>query len=100
MALIDTKARGKKEAEAIVKKMTKMIKAASPYFDVEASFYGVDGRQCSVQANNDRKLAFELSSFVHNSKFCKLIDFQNHAGHFDWAADTYIKDCSIIEFEF
>lgn len=93
MKLVDPN-RGKQEAEAIVKKIE--VFAKKQYAEVDADY---EGNTCYVQVNSPLQISDDMADFVTKSNFCTLISKREYKGIFDWASDTYIKECSTIEFK-
>jgi hypothetical protein len=97
MKIVDIVARDKKEVDAIIAKITKLAKPKqTEYCDIHVSN---KGRTYWIEVESPEQIADYMGDIVRKSPNANLIKEEEYPGHFDWAADTYIKDRSCVEFK-
>lgn len=100
MKLVDVAGRNHKEAETIFKKAVKELKSKTPH--VAFTDFAINGNNVFVLAETDSPEAFIdiVETLIEKSSNAKKVSSKVHKGHFDWAADTYIKDAGEVRFKF
>jgi len=90
-----------KIADALIKKIHAEVKKVKGChvsdflkYDMGEHEYGVQISTCSPEYICD-----VISNVIRKSKYGIVIREESHVGHFDWASDTYIKDCAVVEFK-
>ena len=76
-------------------KVRALAKKHTKYAEVESSFHDGVGY---IQVNSPNQLASEIVSLLDKNPHFYLIEAKECAGQYDWAADFYIKDCSLVSF--
>lgn len=104
MKMVDLAERGKKEAESIYKKTLALLKKKNIrtghtelHFDTQSNVWTI-----TVESEaSGGKIGFgsDIEEIIGASKFAKRISVSEHEGHFDWAADTFIKPASVVTFK-
>lgn len=98
MPMIDIKARNEAEIKKIISKITAHIKGMKY---AELADHGWTGRNTyMIQVNSPYQMCDELAYIVNRSDNAVVVDMKDHEGSFDWASETYCKDCSTVEFKF
>lgn len=99
MKLVDVAARNSKENELILRKMKALAKASDPHCEV-ADYGRMSNGNYYVQINGPVQISDRMGDIIRKSSNAKVVSEEEHVGHYDWASDTYIKDCSTVEYKF
>lgn len=99
MKLIDVAERNAKENEAILKKMRALAKSADKYCEL-ADHGRMGNGNYYVQINGPVQISDLMGDIIRKSPNAKVVKEEEHKGSYDWASDTYIKDCSTVEYRF
>lgn len=49
-----------------------------------------------ISFENNMQLAEHIALMLDKHKWIKILAQNDYPGYFDWKADTYIKDCSVV----
>lgn len=100
MAFVDIAAQNLKEAELIVQKSVIALQKATKHVGfIDKGFVGRE-YVVTVETNLPEFMNDLIEAQVAKSSRATLVSCAIHDGYFDWASDTYIKDCSHVVFKF
>ena len=99
MGYVDVSKRVTVEAERVMRKVRQ--KTGVVFGDMS---YKVKGNTCvmSVESNFSGckyGLGDDIADIINKSAIATIVSVREFKGHFDWAADVYVKDVSIVTFK-
>jgi Uri superfamily endonuclease len=91
-----------KDAEAILKRITKrMKKECKPHGDIDYHVSRDSGFQIHyIIVECHDSFGWAMEEEVARSKFAKLLGCTDHEGWYDWPSDTYHKPTTMISFRY
>lgn len=98
MALVNQTERVEKEVKSLTSKILKAFKGTGG-IKGELDYYCIDGIHTISLENNLGGFASAMADIATNSKYCTEVKSKEFPGWYDWKAEVYIKDASVVSFK-